>query len=80
MGPYRPDHAAQEHYAFTIDAGSSGLDIAFLNLYCRMPATMANLAWISCIAEGDTITISSYIRDNMEWGSLPLDECHPASE
>ena len=48
-----------------------------LSLHCEIPVDDATTAWVAALADGDTVTVRGYIRDNMTMGILDLEECEP---
>lgn len=50
---------------------------AMVSLHCEIPVADTTTAWVAALADGDTVTVRGYIRDNMVLGILDLEECEP---
>ena len=75
----RPDYAPfSGDKRYQIPLRSDDL-FSLLSLDCEIPVDDATTAWVAALAEGDTVTVRGYIRDNMELGILDLEECEPVA-
>lgn len=72
----RPDFAPFTEDRYHIPVRSSDM-LVFVTLSCEIEVNAENDAWVVTISDGDTITVRGYIRNNMSFGSLELEECTP---
>ncbi len=73
----RPDYAPFSDKQFYAIPMYSNEEFSMLVLNCIMPVNADNTAWIVGLLEGDVWVFHGYIRDDMEFGSLDLEECTP---
>ena len=72
----RPDFAPFTEDRYLIPVQSSDT-LVFTSLSCEIEVDSDYEAWVLALSQGDAITVRGYIRDNMEFGIIELEECAP---
>ncbi len=71
-----PDYAPFTENRYLIPVQSSDM-FMFTSLSCEIDVNPDYEAWVLSLRKGVAITVRGYIRDNMEFGVINLEECTP---
>lgn len=72
----RPDYAPFNERRYLVPIQSSDMFV-FSSLHCEVKVGGEHENWVLGLSDGTSVTVRGYIRDNMDFGIVELEDCTP---